>query len=111
MDRKKKLELLLRWEATMEGLDDEVNNIIALIVGAGEGDLIKSIWDIQDAYTGLLSHALLIKPWTGGDYENELEWFRYECGYGITTLMMNYDKKSVVVSDAASLLEAIEAGQ
>lgn len=103
MDKIKELE---KWRLVLMEMRKQ-EQILGQLVGQ-DGSLNWAISAVEEAYTDLLAQILGLKDWEGGDYKNELEWFRFDCEYGDTPQCLYDDVNAIKVTDATSLLAAIE---
>ena len=103
-----RVELLESWADAMSALDEKTNEL-AILVGEG-GDLQARIENVQDNYTRLLASVLGLETFpTEAQYENELDWFRWQTNYGTEQALEESRGDIFTIDDVPSFAEYLRS--
>lgn len=105
MTRDEKLLLLNDWQNVLFAMNQRMEEIGRAVGLDIDGPLIDDWREVQEAYTSCIAQLV-------GDNNGWCEWHRSENSFGFNRMAVKKARKiSIVVSDAATLLDVIEGAR
>ena len=106
MTKQKKIELIDKWIKAGVRMSDAIENVCDVMMIQPESPIHSEPWHLFDAYTNALAEII-------GDDESEwLEWFAFECKFGLDAKVMKFaNGEELLVVGASDLYAAIDTDE
>lgn len=101
MNKKQIVERIQAWREVMAPLDERIDAAIKFV--GDDSEVVRIIYDLQDAYTNEVLTSVGGKPWVGADYSDALTYFRFSenYGYGMVSAVGGKKREPSTVEDIA----------